>query len=161
MYDKSGATWKTMQGCYPEDEHDENMHFSTPPIHYSGSHWALTYQKKKTTGNWQQEVADEKCPVSRFISASTLCTRVGYFTASLRRVCRPQMTHRLKIRAHKKASEAPAPVRNKKKKRKKELLSSRLMIRLIIHVAHPWVTWHNMRNDECRSSSTVSAVAWI
>lgn len=42
-----------------------------------------------------------------------------------------------------------------------KLLSSSLMIRLIIHAAHLRVTWHNMWNDECSSSSTVSAMAGI
>lgn len=160
MYDKSGATWKTMQGCYPEDEHDENMHFSTPPIHYSGSHWALTYQKKK-----QQEIDSRRWQMRNVPSpASFLQVRYAPVWVISLPHCGVCAGHKWPTgwkSEHIKRRVRRQPQCEPKKKKKKELLSSRLMIRLIIHVAHPWVTWHNMRNDECRSSSTVSAVAWI
>lgn len=34
-----------------EDGPDENMAFSTSPIHYSGSHWAVTYRKQQEIDN--------------------------------------------------------------------------------------------------------------
>ena len=40
------------QGCRAEEEHAVNMHFAPSTVHYSESHWALTYQnnRKLTTG---------------------------------------------------------------------------------------------------------------
>lgn len=55
----------------------------------------------KTTGNWQQQMTDEKrgCPCLH-ISARTFCITVSNFVVSL--LCRPEMAHRAQIREHKK-----------------------------------------------------------
>lgn len=50
------------QGCRAKEEHAVNMHFAPSTIHYSGSHWALTYQnnRKLTTGGMTHE--EYACP---------------------------------------------------------------------------------------------------
>lgn len=108
----------------------------------------------KTTGNWQQQMTDEKrgCPCLH-ISARTFCITVSNFVVSL--LCRPEMAHRAQIREHKKKKK----LRRIASPSAQKLLSSSLMIRLIIHAVHLRVTWHDMRNDEYRSSSAVSATA--
>lgn len=79
-------------GCCSVDKHDENMHFSVSPIHYSHSHRAQTYQnnRKLTTG-------DDRCVCPcLYISGCTFCISVYNFTMSLQLACSPKMARWIK-----------------------------------------------------------------
>lgn len=144
MQDWSGATWKATQGYHTEDEHDGNTHFSASPIHYSGSHWAVTYQKQQEIDNRRWQVSNAR--VSLFSFASTIYIAVCNFTDSLKPVCGAINGPEVGNHRHKN-------LRWSSRTGAQKLLSSRLMVRLIIHTIHLWVTRNNMGNDEYSGSS--------
>lgn len=127
------------QGCRAKEEHAVNMHFAPSTIHYSGSHWALTYQnnRKLTTGGMTDEeyacpplLVPPCLPIHPRISCIAMCN----FAVSPRWRASQKKAGGVKIRQKKKPySEAPVP-------RALKLLSSSLMIRMIIHAAHLRVT---------------------